>query len=69
MGTSSTSVGMPGSKRTADAGGDVQPLAVRGRAVEVEAGVGLGEVVVGADLDGAVGGVEDGHARDGEGLR
>ena len=40
------------------AGGDVQSLAPGNRTVEVEAGVGLGEVVVGADLHGPVGGVD-----------
>ena len=34
--------------------GDVQPLAIGGVAVEREAGVGLDEVVMAADLDGAV---------------
>ena len=49
-------------------GGDVEPLATRGGAVELKAGVGLGEVVVGADLDGPVGGVQDGEAGDGSPL-
>src|SRR5690606_29216279 len=45
-------------------GGDVEPFAPGRRTVEVQAGIGLGEVVVGTDLDGAVGGVEDGEAGD-----
>src|SRR5919108_4108769 len=48
--------GDPGLEAHGGARGDVQPLAVRCGAVEVQAGVGLGEVVVGADLDGAGGG-------------
>ncbi len=47
------------------AGGDVEPEAAGGLAVEVEAGVGLGEVEVGADLDGAVGAVGDDQGGDG----
>src|SRR5690606_8131223 len=43
------------------AGDDVQTLAASGRTVEVEHGVRLGEVVVGADLDGPVRGVD--HAQ------
>ena len=42
------------------AGGDVEALAAGGGAVEAEGGVGFGEVVVAADLDGAVAGVGDG---------
>ncbi len=41
------------------AGGDVETMAVRGRPVERERRVGLGEVVVRADLDGSVAGVLD----------
>ncbi len=41
------------------AGGDVEAHAARGLTVEVERGVGLGEVVVAADLHRAVAGVGD----------
>ena len=63
-GTSATSTGMPGSKRTAVPAAMFRRRPRAARAVELQAGVGLGEVVVGADLDGPVGGVEDGEPGD-----
>lgn len=56
--------GDPGLEAHGGAGGDVEPLAARRGAVEVQTGIGLGEVVVGADLDGPVGGVENGQPGD-----
>src|SRR5690606_23118656 len=47
----------PGLEAHRGAGGDVEAKAARRRAVEFERGVGLGEVVVRADLDRAVAGV------------
>ena len=51
--------------------GDVEPLTVRGRPVELQRGVGLGEVEVRTDLHGPVAGVahrELGPRRPGQGL-
>ena len=43
------------------AGGDVEPVAVGGIAVELQCGVGLRQVHVAADLHRAVAGVDDFH--------
>ena len=51
--------GLPGLEAHGGAGGDVEAAAAGGGAVEGERGVGLGEVVVRADLDRAVAGVGD----------
>src|SRR5699024_3236949 len=49
----------PGFEAHGTAGDDVQALAPGGATVEVERRIGLGEVEVGADLDGTVGAVGD----------
>ena len=41
------------------AGGDVQPEAARGGAIEFERGIGLEEMIMRADLDRPVAGVRD----------
>ena len=60
--TSSTVRACPGSKRTAVPAGDVEPEAARRGAIERERRVGLGEVVVRADLDRTIAGVGDARA-------
>ena len=51
--------GLAGLEADGGAGGDVEAAAARGGAVEVERRVGLGEMVVRADLDRPVAGVGD----------